>query len=187
MSPGVRPSVPRISGRGSPRSLPTVTPFPPGDGPNMWSYVRFSLIKNTTCLIGNFVSSAAASNASGSPVVMTLGLGSLGVGDDRGSASLVVHAAATSPAIARPAIHRRTRARAGWVLMEAGGESTEGASGRARADGSRVRQYRVGADAAPDHLCLSLDDLGPVLEGDPSVVGPGHLEDPVRALDELHA
>jgi hypothetical protein len=51
--------------RGSPWSIPTVTPFAPGNRPYMLSNVRFSLITNTTCLIGVAVWSFVASNGSG--------------------------------------------------------------------------------------------------------------------------
>ena len=54
-----------VSVRGSPWSIPTVTPFAPGYIPNMLSNVRFSLITNTTCLIGVAVSNASASTAAG--------------------------------------------------------------------------------------------------------------------------
>ena len=54
-----------VSVRGSPWSIPTVTPFAPGYSPNMLSNVRFSLITNTTCLIGVAVSNAFASTAAG--------------------------------------------------------------------------------------------------------------------------
>src|SRR3990170_5082717 len=55
----------RISGRGSPWSIPTLTPFVPGNRPNMLSKVRFSLMTKTTCLIGVAVSSGEASKGSG--------------------------------------------------------------------------------------------------------------------------
>ena len=61
MSPGTRPSVPRVNGRRVPWSIPTVTPFAPGNVPNRLSKVRFSLTRNTTCLIGVVVSNDAAS------------------------------------------------------------------------------------------------------------------------------
>ena len=41
-------------------SIPTVTPFAPGNVPNRLSKVRFSLTTNTTCLIGVRVANASA-------------------------------------------------------------------------------------------------------------------------------
>src|SRR4051794_19169268 len=37
-------------------SQPTLTPSAPGNTPNMWSKLRFSIIRITTCLIGVLVS-----------------------------------------------------------------------------------------------------------------------------------
>src|SRR6266550_1270961 len=60
MSLGRRPSVPRMRGRLEPLSIPTVTPFAPGNVPNRLSKVLFSLTTNTTCLIGVRVVNALA-------------------------------------------------------------------------------------------------------------------------------
>ena len=60
-----RRSTAGVSGRRSPSSIPTVTPFAPGNSPNMLSKVRFSLITKTTCLIGVAVSIASAFTAAG--------------------------------------------------------------------------------------------------------------------------
>src|SRR5215210_8408131 len=49
------PSVPGVSGRRCPSSSPNETPSAPGNVPNRLSNVRFSLIRNTTCLIGQRV------------------------------------------------------------------------------------------------------------------------------------
>src|SRR6186997_2773280 len=66
MSPGTRPSVPRVNGRRVPWSIPTVTPFAPGNVPNRLSKVRFSLIRKTTCLMGQSVPEPP-------PVITTVG------------------------------------------------------------------------------------------------------------------
>src|SRR6266545_4582037 len=54
-----------VSGRRSPRSRPDVAPFAPGNRPNRLSNVLFSLIRNTTCLMGHRVSKRDASTGSG--------------------------------------------------------------------------------------------------------------------------
>src|SRR6185436_21094162 len=132
MSPGTRPSVPRTSVRGRPNDIPVVTPFAPGNVPKRWSKVRFSLIRNTTCLIGVAVSSAFASNASGLRVVLTLGLeGAGGELVALGSASLALHAAAISPRPRTAATHGNAR-RCEGVLMDVGSLSS---AGRAAAGG----------------------------------------------------
>src|SRR3954470_18877965 len=48
-------SVPRVSGRRVPESIPQLCPFAPGNVPNRLSNVRFSLMRKTTCLIGQRV------------------------------------------------------------------------------------------------------------------------------------
>src|ERR1044072_1273718 len=63
MSPGTRPPVPRSSGRVTPRSIPTRTPFAPGNVPNRLSKVLFSFTRKTTCLIGVVVRNDDASTA----------------------------------------------------------------------------------------------------------------------------
>src|SRR4029079_17679495 len=78
MSIGSRPSVPCINGIGCPSRIPTLTPFAPGKVPNRLSNVRFSLIRKTTCLIGNFVSRECASNAAGAWVGPLEEVGPLG-------------------------------------------------------------------------------------------------------------
>ena len=81
--------------------------------------MRFSLIRKTTCLIGVEVSSAVASNASGLPVELTVGLGD-GTGEvvAFGSASLVLQAAAISPRPRMAATQGNAR-RCTGVLMDA--------------------------------------------------------------------
>ena len=54
---GIRWAVGRVRGRFTPLSQPTLTPSAPGNRPNMWSKLRFSIMTMTTCLIGHFVSS----------------------------------------------------------------------------------------------------------------------------------
>src|SRR5712691_4957020 len=49
------PSVPRVSGLRTPWSQPNETPSAPGNVPKRLSKVRFSLIRKTTCLIGQRV------------------------------------------------------------------------------------------------------------------------------------
>jgi hypothetical protein len=49
-----------MRGRLEPRSMPTVTPFAPGNVPNRLSKVLFSLTRKTTCLIGVRVTNAFA-------------------------------------------------------------------------------------------------------------------------------
>src|SRR5512134_2419052 len=153
MSPGVRPSVPRINGRGCPRSIPTLTPFAPGNVPNRLSNVRFSLIRKTTCLIGNSVSSDDASKTSGSPLVITLGLGdpsALGEAGDAGATPS--HAAATRPSPASTAVHRSSRAR-GEARFGMGWHPTNEAR-----RGSRLRSGRYAATSllGRDQLAESL-------------------------------
>src|SRR6266540_112328 len=52
---GTRPSVPRVSFRRRPWSIPYLAPSAPGNRPNISSKLRFSLTMNTTCLIGHRV------------------------------------------------------------------------------------------------------------------------------------
>src|SRR5437667_4817064 len=56
----IPPSVPGVRGRRTPRSYPNDTPSAPGNVPNRLSKVRFSLIRNTTCLIGQCFAGAGA-------------------------------------------------------------------------------------------------------------------------------
>src|SRR5215216_4663263 len=81
MSLLVRPSVPRTSGRSRPSSIPTLVPFAPGNVPNRLSNVRFSLITNTTCLIGQRVAIEDASTGAGPGVSDVRPVS--GDGDDR--------------------------------------------------------------------------------------------------------
>src|SRR5215207_936234 len=84
MSSYVAWSVPRTSGRSTPSSMPLVTPRAPGKRPNRWSNVRFSLIKKTTCLIGQRVSNVSASTAVAADGDVTTGDGATACGDDGG-------------------------------------------------------------------------------------------------------
>src|SRR5256885_16020437 len=73
-------SVPRVSGRRCPWSIPTLTPFAPGNVPNRLSNVRFSLIRNTTCLIGQRVLKLSAMASVEEPGVLMDGV-TCGVGE----------------------------------------------------------------------------------------------------------
>src|SRR4051812_1374847 len=96
MSPGTRPSVPRVSGRRTPWSIPDVAPFAPGNVPNRLSNVRFSLIKNTTCLMGVGVGKAFASPGGGASAE-TVGVGEMFGAEVDGVADPPVQATAISP------------------------------------------------------------------------------------------
>src|ERR1044072_3162552 len=60
-------SGPRRTGRRVPWSIPDVAPFAPGNVPNRLSNVRFSLIRNTTCLIGHRAFAEPAWDGAGGP------------------------------------------------------------------------------------------------------------------------
>src|SRR5438128_10804082 len=61
----IPPSVPGVRGRRTPRSYPNDTPSAPGNVPNRLSKVRFSLIRNTTCLMGQCLAGAAGGGGDG--------------------------------------------------------------------------------------------------------------------------
>src|SRR5438477_1540862 len=62
------PSVPRVSGRVVPRSIPEVAPSAPGNVPKRLSNERFSFMRKTTCLIGHRVLDGAAALCDGDGV-----------------------------------------------------------------------------------------------------------------------
>ncbi len=51
---------------------------------------------------------------------------------------------------------------------------------------SGLSEDGMGADATPDHVRLTLDDLITVFKGGAAVVRPRHLENALRSLDALH-
>src|SRR6266550_1451033 len=99
MSLGRRSAVPRMRGRLEPLSIPTVTPFAPGNVPNRLSKVRFSLTRNTTCLIGVRVVNALAFTTRGGSGA-TVGVAEILGWPGGVSEACAVHAAIRASAIA---------------------------------------------------------------------------------------
>src|SRR3954470_21259138 len=107
-------SVPRVSGRRVPESIPQLCPFAPGNVPNRLSNVRFSLMRNTTCLIGQRVLKLSAMASVEEPGESSgagdaLGeAGPVGGGDGGGPPSgLAVHAIANRTATSTDAVAER--------------------------------------------------------------------------------
>src|SRR5687767_14988815 len=87
--------------------MPTVTPRAPGNLPNRWSNVRFSLMRKTTCLIGHRVGNAFASICWAADGLVTDGEGAVGRGVTIRPSSPPTHPTARSAAAAIRGAKRR--------------------------------------------------------------------------------
>src|SRR3954453_17143067 len=146
----------RSSGRRAPWSIPDVAPFAPGKVPNMLSKVRFSLIRNTTCLIGHRVLTESASNLCGRVEGSSGGAsGPGGVGVDRSTHEAAI--ASTRSAAKTP----RRRNTSGDAIGGASGTCSVDELVTEPANRDEVNGLvRVSLDLATEALHVDVEGLG---------------------------